>query len=131
MAMAQGVVRGPLDLALYADTLSEPQRRALGFRVGPAGRMRCPKKTAFTRLLHGVDDRIIEQVFLRWQQQVLGRIRRLMGSLANAAVDRAGPRNSRTKANTKTFAEQFGSAGGGRERLHALVLAKSPSLSDL
>ena len=50
MATAQGVVRGPLDLALYADTLSEPQWRALGSRVDPTGRVRCSKKTIFTRL---------------------------------------------------------------------------------
>lgn len=74
MAMAQGVVRGPLDLALYADTLSRPQRRALGFRRDRTGEVRCPKKTTFTRFLHGVDDQIIEKVFLRWQWQVLGPI---------------------------------------------------------
>jgi hypothetical protein len=90
MAMAQGVVRGPLDLALYADTLSEPQRRALGFRVDRTGRVRCPKKTTFTRLLHGLDDQIVEQVFLRWQQQLLGPIQDRVVILDGKKVRHAG-----------------------------------------
>jgi hypothetical protein len=73
MAMAQGVILGPDDLATYADTLSQPQLRALGFRVDPHTRdVRCPKKTTFTRFLHGVDDDIVERVLLRWQNQILG-----------------------------------------------------------
>jgi hypothetical protein len=73
MAAAQGVVRGPLDLADYADTLSEGQLRALRFRADPHTReIRCPKKTTFTRVLHEVDDDLIERVLLRWQDQILG-----------------------------------------------------------
>ena len=75
MAVAQGVVRGPLDLAQYADTLSQAQLRALGFRRDPnTGDIRCPKKTTFTRFLHGVDDDAVEQVLLQWQEQILGPI---------------------------------------------------------
>src|SRR3989441_256345 len=73
MAAAQGVVRGPQDLADYADTLSPAQLRALKFRAAPHTReMRCPKKTTFTRVLHEVDDDLVEQVLLRWQDQILG-----------------------------------------------------------
>lgn len=73
MAAAQGVVRGPQDLADYADTLREAQLRALRFRADPQTRhIRCPKKTTFTRVLHKVDDDLIERVLLRWQDQVLG-----------------------------------------------------------
>ena len=73
MAAAQGVVRGPQDLADYADTLSQGQLRALRFRADPQTReIRCPKKTTFTRVLHEVDDDLIERVLLRWQEQVLG-----------------------------------------------------------
>jgi hypothetical protein len=73
MAAAQGVVRGPQDLADYADTLSEGQLRALRFRADPHTRaIRCPKKTTFTRILHEVDDDLIERVLLRWQDQILG-----------------------------------------------------------
>ena len=73
MAAAQGVVRGPQDLADYADSLSEGQLRALRFRADPHTReLRCPKKTTFSRVLHQVDDDLIERVLLRWQDQILG-----------------------------------------------------------
>jgi hypothetical protein len=73
MAAAQGVVRGPQDLADYADTLSQGQLRALRFRADPHTRdIRCPKKTTFTRVLHEVDDDLIERALLRWQDQILG-----------------------------------------------------------
>jgi hypothetical protein len=73
MAAAQGVVRGPEDLADYADTMSQGQLRALRFRADPHTReIRCPKKTTFTRVLHKVDDDLLESVLLRWQDQLLG-----------------------------------------------------------
>ena len=73
MAAAQGVSRGPQDLADYADTLSQAQLRALGFRRDrDTGEIRCPKKTTFGRVLHEVDDDAVERVLLRWQDQILG-----------------------------------------------------------
>jgi len=63
--------------------------------------------------------------------RVLGAIRRVVLSLANAAVDRARKKNPKTKSNTKSFQQRFRSARGGRERLHALVFAKSPNVLDL
>jgi hypothetical protein len=73
MAVAQGVVRGPQDLAQYADTMRQAQLRALRFRYdSQTGDVRCPKKTTFTRFLHGVDEEAIERVLLRWQDQILG-----------------------------------------------------------
>jgi len=72
MAMAQGVARGPQDLAQYADTLSQDQLRALRFRLDADHNVRCPQKTTFTRFLHGVDGDAIERVLLRWQTQLLG-----------------------------------------------------------
>lgn len=72
MALAQGVARGPQDLAQYADTLTQAQLRALRFRSDADGLIRCPKKTTFTRCLHGVDDDALERVLLRWQDQILG-----------------------------------------------------------
>jgi hypothetical protein len=74
MVMAQGMVRGAQDLAQYADTLSQAQLRALRFRSDAQGHIRCPKKTTFTRFLHGVDDDALERTLLRWQDQVLGPI---------------------------------------------------------
>jgi hypothetical protein len=52
-------------------------------------------------------------------------------SLANAAVDKARKNHPKTKSNTKTFQQRFRFAPGGRERLQALVFAKSPNVSDL
>ncbi len=73
MAGAQGVVRGPQDLADYADTLSQGQLRALKFRADPeTGAIRCPKKTTFSRVLHNLDDDLVERALLRWQDQILG-----------------------------------------------------------
>jgi hypothetical protein len=73
MASAQGVIRGPQDLADYADTLSQAQLRALRFRSDvESGDIRCPKKTTFGRVLPEVDDDVLERVLLRWQEQVLG-----------------------------------------------------------
>jgi hypothetical protein len=73
LATAQGVVLGPTDLALYADTLSQGQLRALKFRLDRrTGQVRCPKKTVFTTVLQQVDDALLERVLLRWQTQILG-----------------------------------------------------------
>lgn len=73
MAAAQGVVRGPQDLADYAQSLSPAQLRALKFRTDPdTGDLRCPGKTTFTRVLHEVDDDQVERALLRWQDQLLG-----------------------------------------------------------
>lgn len=73
MASAQGVTRGPQDLADYADTLSQAQLRALRFRREVAsGEIRCPKKTTFSRVLHQVDDDAVERVLLQWPDQILG-----------------------------------------------------------
>ena len=63
--------------------------------------------------------------------RVLGSIRRVVVSLANAAVDQARKQNPKTKCNTRTFQKRFRSARGGRERLHALISAKSPNVLDL
>lgn len=75
MAVAQGVVRGPTDLAFYADTLSQGQLRALKFRRNPrTGKIRCPKKTVLSTLLQEGDDSLIERILLRWQAQILGPV---------------------------------------------------------
>ena len=62
---------------------------------------------------------------------VLGMIRRVVLSLSNAAVDLARQTNPKTKFGTKKFQQRFRSARGGRERLHALIFAKSPAVLDL
>lgn len=75
MAMATGVRRGPDDLADYADTLSQPQLRALRFRRDKrTGLHRCPKRTTFLRLLAGVDATVLERILLEWQQRLTGPV---------------------------------------------------------
>ena len=63
--------------------------------------------------------------------RVLGVIRRVVLSLANAAVDLARKNNPKTKSNTRSFQKQFRSARGGRERIHALISAKFPNVLHL
>jgi len=63
--------------------------------------------------------------------RVLGTIRRVVVSLANAAVDQARRKHPKTKCNTGSFQQRFRSARGGRERLQALISAKSPDILNL
>ena len=75
MAQFSGVCLGYEDLADYAATLSQAQLRALRFRVERrTGRVRCPQRTTFERVLNGVDGEILQQVLLLWQDQVLGPV---------------------------------------------------------
>ena len=62
---------------------------------------------------------------------VMGIIRRVVLSLANAAVDQARQENPKSKGNTKSLRQRFLSARGGRERLHALILARNPDVLNL
>jgi hypothetical protein len=49
--------------------------RALKFHLDRhTGRVRCPKRTTFARVLAGVDTPLLEQVLLLWQEQVLGPV---------------------------------------------------------
>lgn len=63
--------------------------------------------------------------------RVLGTIRRVVVSLANAAVNRKRKKAPKTKCNTRSFQKRFRSARGGRERLRALLFAKYPDVLDL
>jgi hypothetical protein len=62
---------------------------------------------------------------------VLGMVRRVILSMANAAVDCARRANPKTKFNTKTFCQRFRSARGGHERLHSILFAKRPAVLNL
>ena len=87
-----------------------------------------------SRLHHSLDITLQEdqsRVRTPGAARILGAIRRVVLSLANAAVNRSRMKNPKTKCNTNSFQKRFRSARGGRERLHALVFAKSPSLLDL
>ena len=73
LATFAGVVRGQRDLAAFARTLSQGQLRALEFRMDrQTHRIRCPKETAFFRVLKAVDEDRLEQILLDWQEQQLG-----------------------------------------------------------
>jgi hypothetical protein len=75
LATFAGVVRGQRDLAAFARTLSQGQLRALGFRMNrQTRRIRCPKETAFFRVLQAVDDDLLEGILLRWQHKILGPV---------------------------------------------------------
>ncbi len=63
--------------------------------------------------------------------RVLGAIRRVIVSLANAAVNQARTKNPKTKCNTASFQKQFRSARGGRQRLRALISAMYPNVLEL
>lgn len=73
MAMATGARKGPDDLALYAQTLSQGQLRALRFRRDrKTGVVRCPKKTVFHTFLASINAELLEDALLSWQNQLLG-----------------------------------------------------------
>ena len=75
MALFSGVTKGYEDLADYAATLSQGQLRALGFRWDrETGRVRCPQRTTFQRVLAGVEAQSLERALLWWQEQVLGPV---------------------------------------------------------
>jgi len=75
LAMFSGVTKGDEDLAEYAATLSQGQLRALRFRTDRhSGRVRCPKRGRFARVLAAVDAALLERVLLLWQQHVLGPV---------------------------------------------------------
>jgi Druantia protein DruA len=73
LAIFAGVVRGQRDLAAFARTLSQGQLRALGFRMNlKTRRIRSPKQTVFFRVLQAIDEDLLEQNLLRWQEKMLG-----------------------------------------------------------
>ena len=79
-----------------------------------------------SRLHHCLDITLREdqsRVRTRGAARILGTIRRVVVSLANAALNRKRRTTPKTKCNTSSFQKRFRSARGGRERLHALVFA--------
>ncbi len=59
---------------------------------------------------------------------LLGTVRRLVVSRANATVNRARKRNPKTKCNTRRLQQYFRSGTDGPKRLHSLLHSKSPFL---
>jgi hypothetical protein len=68
-----GVARGQRDLAAFAGTLTQVQRRALRFRKRKeTGRYPAPKETTFLRLLSNIDPHELEKALQGCQEHVLG-----------------------------------------------------------
>ena len=86
-----GVIRGQRDLAAFARTLSQPQLRALGFRMNrQTKRIRCPKETVFFRVLQQVDDDLLEQLLLKWQEKMLGPVQDRIIAIDGKTLRHAG-----------------------------------------
>jgi hypothetical protein len=67
------VTRGQRDLAAFARTLTQAQRRALRFRKNrKTGKYPAPKETMFFRLLSKIDPHELEAALLGCQEHVLG-----------------------------------------------------------
>ncbi len=64
--------RGQKDLAGFAQSLSQAQRRALGIRQDKTGRYPAPTQPTFSRLYKGVGYAAVEKVLLDYQTQVRG-----------------------------------------------------------
>ena len=87
-----------------------------------------------SRLHHCLDITLCEdqsRVRTPGAARTLATIRRVVVSLANAAVNRSRSKNPKSKHNTRSFQNRFRSAHGGRERLRALIFAKYPNVLDL
>jgi len=72
LAYLCGGPRGQKDLAKFAHGLNAGQRRALGVRRLPDGRVPAPSQPTFCRLLKGVDGHSLERAILAFQEQVRG-----------------------------------------------------------
>jgi hypothetical protein len=65
--------RGQKDLAKFARSFSQAQRRALGIRRNLQGQYPAPSQSTFCRLLQKVDGKKVEQVLLAIQEQLRGK----------------------------------------------------------
>jgi hypothetical protein len=73
LAVLCGAPRGQKDLAKFARSLSQPQRRALGIRRNRRGHYPSPSQSTFCRLLQGLDELKVEEMVLDIQEQVRGK----------------------------------------------------------
>ena len=74
MAHLAGAPRGQKDLAVFAATLSQPQRRALGIRRKPGSKYYpSPDQSTFSRMMAEVDIDATEKVLIEWQTALRGK----------------------------------------------------------
>lgn len=67
--------RGQKDLEVFARSLSQHQRKALGVRRDPkTRRFDSPDQTTFSRLMSQVDAAIVESVLIDWQARLRGPV---------------------------------------------------------
>lgn len=67
-----GAPLGPCDLADFAASLSQPQRRALGIRRNRQRRYPAPSAASFCRVLQHVNAAQVEEAILAYQRQIRG-----------------------------------------------------------
>ena len=72
LAMLCEAPRGQTDLAKFAGTLSQGQRRALGIRRNPHGQYPAPSQSTFSRFLAGVNPLKLQEKLLEIQRLVRG-----------------------------------------------------------
>jgi hypothetical protein len=74
LAKLCGVLMGQRQIAEFARSLTQPQRRALGCRRNPddPGQYVVPAESTFQRALAAVDHRRFDALMLQWQHQQLG-----------------------------------------------------------
>jgi hypothetical protein len=74
-AHLSGAPRGQMDLAKFAKSLSQSQRRAVGIRRRPGStHYGAPDQSTFSRMMSQVDVEIVEKVLLKWQEQIRGPV---------------------------------------------------------
>lgn len=120
---------GPQDRLYLISSQTLEQLQAQGFLGIKRGYW-----TVESRLHHCLDITLREdesRVRTPNSAQILGMVRRIVVSLANAAVNRARRIKPKTKCNTKSFVQQFRSARSGPQRLRALIFSKVPGILDV
>lgn len=72
LAMLCDAPRGQTDLAKFAGSLNQGQRRALGIRRNPQGKYPAPSQSTFSRFFAGIDPRKLQETLLEIQRLVRG-----------------------------------------------------------
>ena len=72
LAMLCEAPRGQTDLAKFAGTLNQGQRRALGIRRNPQGKYPAPSQSTFSRFFAGIDPVKLQATLLQIQRRVRG-----------------------------------------------------------
>jgi hypothetical protein len=72
LAMLCEAPRGQTDLAKFAGSLNQGQRRALGIRRNPRGKYPAPSQSTFSRFFAAIDPRKLQEQLLEIQNRVRG-----------------------------------------------------------